>query len=28
MGGEIRLDSEEGVGTTVSIMLPIIDVKD
>ena len=28
IGGEIRLDSEEGVGTTVSIMLPIIDVKD
>jgi signal transduction histidine kinase len=25
MGGEIRLDSEEGVGTTVSIMLPIVD---
>jgi signal transduction histidine kinase len=28
MDGEIRLDSEEGVGTTVSIMLPIEDVKD
>lgn len=28
MGGDIRLDSEEGVGTIVSIMLPIVDVKD
>ncbi|NIA11802.1 MAG: hypothetical protein GWP10_19275 [Nitrospiraceae bacterium] len=28
MGGEIRLDSEEGIGTTVSIMLPIVDVKE
>ena len=27
MGGDIRLDSEEGVGTTVSIILPIADIK-